>query len=319
MAWNFKDEASLARWQEDMYKKWIPYEESKQYAIDNKMTFWDWKSVKMYTWWKGDNSWSSMEFKNWDEFQKIVNSIDTSKLSEDDLNSFYEALRNSKIWWINSNELWIEDWNKATSKQIDRAIKQKTTDKWYDELMWYYDDDDNEWNEDIYNEIMNSADLTWEQKKKKIWELSKNISDTRIKRYDEAWDDADSILEASKKNKSSDKLLKKTKKWDEYNYYISDKWMSTTKYNTKLNELNNIMSQDISDKKKKAQIKNLVTEINNDMSSVNLQYYPKYYWQFAKTEWLTDEQKKEKKMYDTYVNNQKAVLLRAKEYLNALQ
>ena len=119
MAWNFKDEASLARWQEDMYKKWIPYEESKQYAIDNKMTFWDWKSVKMYTWRKGSNSWSSIEFKDWDEFKKITNSIDDSKLSEDDLNSLYEALSNSKIWWIN----W-------TDYDINNRTKRKNTNDW---------------------------------------------------------------------------------------------------------------------------------------------------------------------------------------------
>lgn len=319
---NFKDWNSIAQWQEDLYKQWVPYEESKQYAIDNKLTFWDWQSVKTYTWWKTTEKSNWYHFKDWNDFRTKLDAIYDQIETEEDKRQLQEVLNSSDIWWISFLDLW---WNEITdmkANQLNRLIKEKSTNEWFDELMWYYDDEDNSQNEDIYNEILYSPDLSSKQKEEKLKELKWKVKDTRMSNLDEADDTTESIQKAIDKNKKSEKLANKLQEWESWilwqkevrsNNWLSvtttknltKNWISEADYNNYLKQLQNIASSWDSNRKKYFKTQKLKKERNNKLNNLRL-YYNNQYWNKAlsanKWKELTSEQQAEKKMLEKYLS-----------------
>lgn len=336
MGWNFKDEASLARWQDDMFKKGVSYDESKKFAIDNNMTFWDWKSVKMYTWWKWWEKPNDIKFKDWAELKQIIDSIDADSLTDEQRNQLASVINWAKVWWVSLSDLSIDIKN-SSPKQIDRAIKELSTDKWYEELMWYYKDDDMKSNDDIYDSILYSSELSPEAKESKLNELKKNISETRVKNLDEAWDDLGSINAALEKNKKSEKLTNKLQEWESwvlwqkkvrYNDWLNvtttkeltKNWINQKAYNDYINEMQKIASSWDSNRKKYFDTKKLMNEWNKKLNKIEVYYNHQYGngWGSA-NKWteLTNSQKKEKKMLEDYLTKWKSLTERAKAYMDS--
>lgn len=329
---NFKDWNSIAEWQEELFKQWVPYAESKQYAIDNKLTFWDWKSVKMYTWWKTEDSWKWYHFKDWDDFRKKYDAIASQMENDNDWQNLTDIINSSDIWWININDLWWWDIIDMPAKQINRLIKQWTTDKWFDELMWYYDDEDNDQNEEIYNEILHSWDLSYDEKEKRLKDLKTKVNNTRISNIENADDDIGSLNEALEKNKKNEKLAGKLREWETWFLWqkvtnsstitknLTKNWLPVSEYNNYITQLQWIASSSESNRKKYFKTKRLQEERNKKINNLRV-YYNNQYWDkpLSANKWkeLTSDQKAEKKMIETYLDRCKMLNAKADAYIDS--
>lgn len=329
---NFKDWNSIAEWQEELFKQWVPYAESKQYAIDNKLTFWDWKSVKMYTWWKTEDSWKWYHFKDWDDFRKKYDAISSQMENDNDWQNLTDIINSSDIWWININDLWWWDIIDMPAKQINRLIKKWTTDKWFDELMWYYDDEDNNQNEEIYNEILHSWDLSYDEKEKRLNELKTKVNNTRISNIENADDDIGSLNEALEKNKKNEKLAGKLREWETWFLWqkvtnsstitknLTKNWLPVSEYNNYITQLQWIASSSESNRKKYFKTKRLQEERNKKINNLRV-YYNNQYWDkpLSANKWkeLTSNQKAEKKMIEAYLDRCKMLNAKADAYIDS--
>lgn len=325
MAWNFKDEATIAKRQDDMFAKGVPYEESKQYAIDNKMTYWNWKSVKMYTWWKTKDSGNTVNFKDWAEFKNMVNSIDTSKMSEDDLKSLWEYIQSAKINWVTVRDLWLswDELNKASAKKIDSTVKNINNNSAYNELMWYYDDEWYEDNMDIYNGILFSPTLTTDEKKEKLEKLSSMNKDTMMRNVDNAGDDISAIKEATEKNKEAWKLSQSINSNTTSRTLQKNKehWLDQTRVNDIEKQITSIMTDTgTSDRAKYRKLSKLKYRIQqNYLGDITYELNSKYRlnnWNNAYTS--TPEWKAAMAMYEDWENNWKSLMWKIDAYMDWL-
>lgn len=326
MAWNFKDEATIAQRQDDMFAKGVPYEESKQYAINNKMTYWNWKSVKMYTWWKTDNSNDTMNFKDWTEFKNMVNSIDTSNMSADDLKSLWEYIQRAKINWVTVSELWMswDELEKASAKKIDSTVKNINNNSAYNQLMWYYDDEWYEDNMDIFNGILYSPSLSSKQKQEKLNELKWMVNKTMNDNVENAWDDLASIKEAAEKNKQAWKLWKKiNNNMTQANVRRADyNWITDERVSEFEKEIVNIISSDKKDRRKKELLRNLEEKLRKKyLNNIWVEYSHLYWdWIFSANKWkeLTPEQQAEKKMMEEWMDKWHKLQAKINAYIDWL-
>lgn len=317
---NFKDANSIAQRQDDLYKQWVSYEESKQYAIDNKFTFDDWKTVKMYTWWKQEGTANKPEwyhFKDWNDFRTKVDSISKQLETDADWDEFQRVLDSSDVWWVSYNDLWLVDPYKVKAKEIDKLVKDKTSDAWFNQLMWYYNEDDKDVNDDLVRDIAYNPNITSKQRSEWLRKIQEDAKTSIQDRSDNAWDSIEELKKVQQKNSENESLRQNARSQSlSINAYYNNVWLNSDKSDGYINAIKKVyIDPKLTDEQKDRKIDYIIHTVYWVTTREIANAYKRKYSKVDPST-LSKDQLAEKQMYETYIKNYNDFKNKAQQYLS---